>query len=296
MQFLDEASAWALLLAIARRASEGSPVVDEVGLRLGPGGVVLDDAAPWIVARPTTDRGWCWPEGVSGRPDLELLFDLYVPLCVGQGRDALTIAHLGQTLDGRIALRSGKSQFITGKENLLHAHRLRALCDVVLVGRRTVEEDDPQLTTRLCSGPNPVRAVIDPGRRLAEERHVFQGGPSPTLLFCAAAAASSRHHGDAEIVGIDAADGKLPVVSILAELRRRGLRRIYVEGGGVTVSRFLQAGALTRLHVTVAPMVFGSGRPALTLPEIQELSQARTLTWRHFAIGPDVLFDCTVRS
>jgi riboflavin-specific deaminase-like protein len=293
----DEASAWALLLALARRASEGRPLLKDAGLRLREDGALAEDGAPWIVARPGTDRGWSWPDGATARPKLELLFDLYMPLCVGDGSDLLAIAHLAQTLDGRIALVSGKSQFITGKENLLHAHRLRALSDVVIVGRRTVAEDDPQLTTRLSPGPSPARAVIDPGRRLGEAHRVFQEGPSATLLLCAAdAARANPRHGRAEVVGIEPANGELPVSAILGELRRRGLRRVYVEGGGLTVSRFLAARALTRLHVTVAPTVFGSGRPAFTLPEIGELSEACALRWRHFAIGPDVLFDCTVRS
>jgi riboflavin-specific deaminase-like protein len=296
-QALDETCAWALLLALARRASEGRPVLDDVGLRLNDAGAVEEnDSDAWILARPSTERGWAWPHGAAARSDLELLFDLYMPLCVGAGRDLLTIAHLAQSLDGHIAIVSGKSQFITGKENLLHAHRLRALCDVVLVGRRTVHEDDPQLTTRLCSGPSPVRVVIDPDRRLGDQHRVFQGGPSTTLVLCTAdAARTGSRHGFAEVVAIDPVDGALPVHAILSELRRRGLRRIYIEGGGLTVSRFLEASALTRLHVTVAPVVFGSGRPALTLPQIHDLSQARALEWRHFAIGADVLFDCTVR-
>jgi riboflavin-specific deaminase-like protein len=293
----DEASAWALLLALARRASEGRPIVEDARLRLSRSGALEERSSDaWIVARPSTDRGWTWPEGVSGTPALELLFDLYMPLCVGAGRDLLTIAHLAQSLDGRIALASGKSQFITGKENLVHAHRLRALCDAVLVGRRTVHEDDPQLTTRLCPGPSPVRVVVDPDRKLGEGHRVFQAGPSPTLLFCRAdAARTGPRHGEAEVVGVEPASGELPVAAILEELRRRGLRRVFIEGGGLTVSRFVDARALTRLHVTIAPTVFGSGRPSLTLPEIHELSQARALTWRHFAMGRDVLFDCTVQ-
>jgi diaminohydroxyphosphoribosylaminopyrimidine deaminase/5-amino-6-(5-phosphoribosylamino)uracil reductase len=292
---LDETGAWTLLLALARRASQGRPIRDGVGVRLGDEGVVEDDHAPFIVARPSTERGWSWPQGATGSPALELLFDLYMPLCAGPGADALTLGHLAQSLDGRIALGSGKSQFISGQEDLLHVHRLRALSDVVLVGRRTVHEDDPQLTTRLCAGPSPVRAVVDPGRRLGTEHRIFQSGPS-TLLFCAPdAARAGSHHGRAEVIAIPPADGELPVVAILAELRRRGLRRIYVEGGGLTVSRFLAARALTRLQLTVAPKLLGSGRPALTLPEIEDLSEAHALDWRCFPLGPDVLFDCTVR-
>jgi riboflavin-specific deaminase-like protein len=292
----DQAAAWALLLALARRASEGRPVTHDVGLRATEDGALEEGTrAPLIVARPSTDRGWSWPDGAAARPALQQLFDLYVPLCMGAGRESFAVAHLAQTLDGRIAIASGKSRYISGKESLVHAHRLRALFDVVLVGQRTIREDDPQLTTRLCEGPSPVRVVIDPERRLGRDYRVFQGAPGATLLFCSREAARANpSHGDAEVVGIEATGGALPVQAILAELRSRGLGRVFVEGGGLTVSRFLAAGALGRLHLTVAPLVFGSGRPSLTLPEIQELSEARALHFRHFSLGPDVLFDCTV--
>ncbi|MBS2018719.1 MAG: RibD family protein [Deltaproteobacteria bacterium] len=295
---LDRQNAWALLLELARRAGSGSPVVRDVALRLGADGSIEEGGAePWIVARPGTERGWSRCDGTPISRDVELVLDLYMPLCVGAGRDDLTIAHLAQTLDGRVAIASGESQFITGEEDLAHCHRLRALSDVVVVGRHTVEADDPQLTTRLCTGRSPVRAVIDPARRLADTHRVFRDDAGGTLLFCASGAAGTPpRYGGAEVIALDAVDGKLPVQAIVAELRRRGLRRIYVEGGGVTVSRFIEAGALTRLQVTIAPMLFGSGRPAVTLREIRGLSEAVKLRWRHFALGRDVLFDCEVGS
>ena len=83
---------------------------------------------------------------------------------------------------------------------------------------------------------------------------------------------------------------------VLEVLRARGLRRILVEGGGVTVSRFLRAGALTRLHVTVAPMLIGSGRHALSLPPIGSLDQALRPPCHLFRLGDDVLFDLDLRT
>ena len=64
-----------------------------------------------------------------------------------------------------------------------------------------------------------------------------------------------------------------------------------VEGGGITVSRFLRAGVVDRLHVTVAPLLIGSGRPALTLEPIETLDQALRPRCRHFHLGEDILFD-----
>jgi riboflavin biosynthesis pyrimidine reductase len=82
---------------------------------------------------------------------------------------------------------------------------------------------------------------------------------------------------------------------VLDVLRSLGYRRVLVEGGGVTVSRFLHAGVVDRLHVTVAPMLIGSGRPALTLPPIDSLELALRPGCRFFRLGDDMLFDLDLR-
>src|SRR5918997_1455916 len=74
---------------------------------------------------------------------------------------------------------------LLGRGDILHTHRLRALCHAVVVGARTVRQDDPLLTTRECPGPNPVRVVLDTERRLGPDRRVFADGGPPTLLACA---------------------------------------------------------------------------------------------------------------
>jgi riboflavin-specific deaminase-like protein len=295
---VDAERAWALLLALARAARTGRGFTSDVGLRLGDGDALVetsgDDA--WIVARPSAPRGWSWPgRELAADAAVEQLLDLYMPLCLGAAARALVLGHLGQSLDGRIATRSGVSQFITGNENQIHAHRLRALCDVVLVGSRTVLEDDPQLTTRHVPGPNPVRVVIDSRRRLSLGHRVFQDRAAPTLLLCSREAArGAAQHGHAEVVGVDAAEGQLSIAAVVAELRQRGLSRLFIEGGGVTISRFLQARALTRLQVAVAPLLLGSGRPSFALPVIETLADAVMLECRHFITGRDVLFDCVL--
>ena len=301
----DVERAWSLLCGLAERAHRDEPIASAVGLTLSSDGrareVALESPQAWIVARPDTASGWSWPEAQAGattavRAELEALLDLYMPLCVGARSRQLVVGHLAQSLDGRIATESGVSQFISGQADLQHAHRMRALFDAVVVGAATVEMDNPRLTTRLVPGSHAMRVVIDPQRRLSDRFSVFQDGEAPTLVVCAAAAGDG-HHGRAEVVSIECdEDGGLPAGGILDVLHARGAGRIFIEGGGVTLSRFLAAGALDRLHVAVAPCILGSGRSAFSLPVIEDLTQAIAFECRHFALGPDILFDCALRS
>ena len=203
----------------------------------------------------------------------------------------VVVGRLAQTLDGRIATTSGSSQWIGGAGDILHTHRLRALCHAVVVGAGTVRHDDPRLTTRHCAGPDPVRVVLDADRRLGTAYRVFQEPPT-TLLLTAEDAPGPDRHGTAEVLRLprDPAGG-LNLPALLRALAGRGLTRVFVEGGGVTVSRFLAAGCLDRLHVTVAPVLLGSGIPAFTLPEAARIADGMRFAWKHHDLGDDVLFD-----
>lgn len=210
------------------------------------------------------------------------------------GGAPVTVAHLGQSLDGFIATYSGDSRFVNGRGNLLHLHRMRALCDALVVGAGTVAADDPQLTTRLVPGPNPLRVVLDPERRLDAGHRVFRDGAAPTLLACRAAQLTrgDARHGAAEVFGVPDRDGALDLAALLAELRARGCRRVFVEGGGRTVSAFLAAGLLDRLQITIAPFLMGDGRPAIRLAAPARLGDCRRPTFRIYRMGEDLLYDC----
>ena len=216
-------------------------------------------------------------------------------LYVGLRADAaspITVGHLGQSLDGFIATCSGDSRYVNGRGNLLHLHRMRALCDAIVVGAGTVAADDPQLTTRLVPGPNPVRVVLDPDRRLGSDYRVFNDGAAATVLACRARLAD-RPQGRAEVLGVpDAGDGSFDLAALLAALHARGWRRVFVEGGGRTVSAFLAAGLLDRLQLAVAPILIGEGRPAIRLPPPARLGDCRRPAHRVYRMGCDILFDC----
>ena len=219
------------------------------------------------------------------------IFRLYLPLCLPQGR--FTVGHLGQSLDGRIATENGASHYVTGPADILHNHRMRALFDAIIVGAGTAMHDDPQLTVRECEGNNPVRVVIDTERRLPVELGLFRDDATPTLLLCAPDRTNGyTRHGTAEIVAIERDSESLAPHAIIATLAARGLNRLYIEGGGVTVSRFLKAGCLDRLQVTISPLIIGSGRPAIVLPEVTSLAEGLRPVTRRFDLGEDVMFEC----
>jgi riboflavin-specific deaminase-like protein len=254
-----------------------------------------DERAAWeaLLARRRGGMAEGPPGGLEAAAPPPL--DLYAALVEAAHGRSFALAHLAQSLDGRIATANGVSQWLTGDADIVHTHRLRALADAVLVGAATVQHDDPQLTVRRCTGPQPVRVVVDAERRLGSAYRVFQDRAAPTLVLAAEdrVRPGERQLGQAEIVGLPrGGDGHLDPWTIRRALAERGLPWLFVEGGGVTISRFLFAGALDRLQLMVAPVLLGSGRPSLSLPEIADLSRSIRPRIRRAALGEDMLFEC----
>lgn len=278
---IDQELAWRFLLALAKDDAEALD---------GAGRAVEPDAGA-VLVRGGTAPGWRLADGARCTPAARRLLDFYLPLCIGGPQQPLLIAHLGQSLDGRIATECGHSHYVNGPQNIDHLHRLRALFDAVLVGASTVQADNPRLTTRRVVGPNPVRVVLDPHGRLGADLGVFTDDAAPTLLVRAARAGLPARVGQAEVVAVASDGDGLRLPALLAELRRRGLPRLFIEGGGVTVSRFLAQGLLHRLQLTVAPLIIGSGRAAISLPPISDLADGLRPRHRRLPLGEDLLYE-----
>jgi len=217
--------------------------------------------------------------------------DLFEPLQTGAVDDLVVIAQIGQSLDGRIATASGHSKYINGPAGLAHLHRLRSLVDAVVIGVGTALADDPLLTVRRVAGPHPARVVLDPNGRLPPSAKVFTGDGIRRLLVTAEGTQCALPSG-VEILALPTADRHIAPPAILAALAARGLRRVLIEGGADTVSRFLTAGCLDRLHVMVAPIILGSGRASFILPPIERADQALRMPIRAHQLDDEVLFDC----
>ncbi len=214
------------------------------------------------------------------------LVELYGPLVTAGPR--LVIAQLGQSLDGFIASRTGDAEFVTGPEDRLRLHRMRALVDAVVVGANTVLADDCRLTVRDCEGPNPVRVVIDPQGRVPLDAHVFADGAAPTLWFVGPEVEVAEGPGrGVEVVRLPHA-GPVDPAEVLAVLGARGLGRVLVEGGGRLVSAFVFAGLIERLYLTTAPVLIGDGVPGLRFEGSDALRDALRGPARHFRMGDDI--------
>ena len=228
----------------------------------------------------------------NGQPSLPQMWaDLFGPLRKGAVDDLVIVGQLGQSLDGRIATATGHSKYINCPAGIEHLHRLRALVDIVVIGVGTAIADDPQLTVRHVSGPQPARAVIDPGGRLGPQARIFADDGIRRFLITAEGAESTAPAG-VEVIALPAHDGNIEPSAIACALARAGMRRMLIEGGADTVSRFLAARCLDRLHVTVAPIVLGSGGPGLLLPPRERADQAPRMPIRVHEMDGDVLFDC----
>ncbi|MGB5734051.1 MAG: RibD family protein [Thiohalocapsa sp.] len=240
----------------------------------------------WLYWRP--GLGWRCADSLlaSAREFVEL----YLPLCQPLATATRIVAHLGQSLDGCIATHTGDSERVTGPDNIRHLHRMRALSDAVIVGAGTVASDDPRLTTRLVFGAHAVRVVLDPEARLDAEYRLFHDGEAPTLLV-RAGRTSKAAPGRAEALDMPMSDGVPDLAGLVAVLAQRGLRRLFVEGGGVTVSEFLVAGLLDRLQIAVAPLIIGRGRAGVTLPACDAMAQTLRPPVRLYQTGDDVLYD-----
>lgn len=203
----------------------------------------------------------------------------YLDLLMAQARwrraRPVTTGSVAQSIDGYIATQTGDSQWIGNEANLVHAHRLRALHDAVLVGWKTLDQDRPALTVRKVTGENPQRISITgqsnlPARALEPLR-------GPTVIFkpCANKGLIGSHpFASFETIEPNEVTGRIEPAHMMLRLAQRGIRSLLVEGGGLTLSCLHAAGLLDRLDVHIAPIFLGEGIASLTTLTVDKISEA----------------------
>ncbi len=195
---------------------------------------------------------------------------------------------IAQSLDGKIALKSGKSKYITSKESLRKVHQLRAEYDAVIVGAGTIRTDNPELTVRLVKGKSPVRIVLDGNLSSPIASKVFTDGKIKTVVVC-----SSRLERNSKVARkkIDSLrrqrvevyplrsgiDGTISLAAVLKQIAELGIASVLVEGGANIFSQFIKLKIADKLHLFIAPKILGRGVSFADEIELKDLSGALRL-------------------
>jgi diaminohydroxyphosphoribosylaminopyrimidine deaminase/5-amino-6-(5-phosphoribosylamino)uracil reductase len=166
---------------------------------------------------------------------------------------------LATSLDGRVALASGASRWITGPAARAQAHAERAKHDAVLVGIGTVLSDNPRLTVRDAVGPDPVPVVLDTHGRLPVEAALVHG---PLRAFLVTGPGTPDRE-DVVVLRVALRNGRVDPAEALAALESRGVRSVFVEGGASVARSFVEADLVDRLVTITGGRWLPGGRPAL---------------------------------
>uniref|UniRef100_A0AAU2K498 Riboflavin biosynthesis protein RibD n=1 Tax=Streptomyces sp. NBC_00049 TaxID=2903617 RepID=A0AAU2K498_9ACTN len=198
------------------------------------------------------------------------------------------------TLDGRIAAADGTSRWISSAESRADVHRLRAEADAVVVGSGTLHADDPHLAVRGVDGftaaDQPLRVVLDTRATIRPTARVLDGA-APTLIAVAEGLddEATRHLTGVELARLPSDRHGISVDALLAELHRRGVRSVLLEGGPTLAGAFVAAGAVDKVIGYLAPVLLGAGPAALADAGIGTLTEAlRLRITETVRIGTDI--------
>ena len=229
-------------------------------------------------------------KGLLKKKHLKFL-QIYLPFCFFKllaisSERAVTVAHFAQTLDGKIATTSGHSRWIGNEENLIHAHRMRALCDAIMVGSGTVKLDQPRLTVRLEPGKDPHRVIL--GHSCEDFSSLFKACPDRITVI---GREDCSFPEGIDYFKMDTGAQQIDSEAILRFLFSRGIYGVYIEGGPRTTSNFIKDKKVDVLQLHLAPMLFGSGIQAINLPHIEQVADGLQFeSFRFWKMGDAIMF------
>jgi len=216
----------------------------------------------------------------------------------------LVIFKSAMTLDGKVATRTGDSQWISGESSRARAHRWRAECDAVAVGIHTAVVDDPLLTARVEGVTfQPRRVVFDSEASLALDSQLVRSAHDvPVILVCSRAAKRTAtdglRHAGVEVIVCTGQNEAARVACALAELGARGIQSMLLEGGPHLAGTFLEAGEIDEARMFIAPVVAGGreAKGAIGGEGVELIAQApRALASEIELIDDDVLITARLR-
>lgn len=182
------------------------------------------------------------------------------------GRPMVTLK-LAASLDGRIATASGDSRWISGASSRRIVHQLRNKVDAILVGAGTVKSDDPQLTCRIRGGRDPLRVVLDSGLSTDPNARIYTQRSKASTLIATTQTGEKRLHffeqSGVEILVLPARNSRTSIPSVLAELGKRGVKHVLIEGGGRVAAAALHENLVDKILFFYGPILLGGEGQAM---------------------------------
>jgi GTP cyclohydrolase II len=223
--------------------------------------------------------------------------DLLGPVAPPVDRPYVVLKY-AQTVDGRIATRTGDSKWISGDSERRIAHALRASCDAVLIGVGTVIQDDPQLTVRMVPGVSPQRVILDSTLRVPLEAKILES-EAPTTIVSTERSGHDRRSvlrsRDVKVRLVPPGPDGVDLRAGLAALREEGVESLLVEGGSKVITSMLAAGVVDRLIVGIAPTIIGRGTDSVGALGVDRVMDGIRLTNRRLhALLDDILLSWSV--
>ena len=180
----------------------------------------------------------------------------------------LVIAQIGQSIDGRIALKNGNSHYINNPKSIIYLHCLRSISDAIIVGSNTIKKDNPLLTTRKIKGTNPKRIIIDGSLSLNNKYNIFNDG-NENIIFTKSSKIVKLNN--STIIRLKE---KNFTKNLIKQIKKLKYKNILVEGGSKTISELIDNKYIDILQFMIAPILIGSGINSLNLKEISNLNRA----------------------
>jgi 2,5-diamino-6-(ribosylamino)-4(3H)-pyrimidinone 5'-phosphate reductase len=170
------------------------------------------------------------------------------------------------SIDGKIATISGDSK-LSSKKDLIRLHKLRSQVDAILVGKNTVNKDDPLLTVRYSKGKNPIRIILDSRGTILNESKILQTSNKVPTLIVVSKKITKRNLQKLKKFPLEImiiGENQVNVKSLMKNLRKRKIKTVLLEGGGTINWEFIKNNLVDEFYITVTPFILG-GKDAITL-------------------------------
>lgn len=211
-------------------------------------------------------------------------------------KDPYVLFKAAVSLDGKIATRTGDSQWISCEESRAEVQQLRNQYMAIMVGSNTAIQDNPRLTCRLPGGVNPIRIVVDSRLRIPETLTLVQTArETPTVVACLKGADPAKikrlETAGVQVMQMDEKNGHVDLAQLCAQLGQQGIDSILLEGGGTIADAAFRSGIVDKVQIYSAPMIIGGSDAktavgGLGAAKLSEAVRLRDMSFRR--VGSDL--------